>query len=108
MKHFDHALFASLSFAAPETWIDVMMSVGTFLEGLLGSVILHSWSNKILFCTSASSVPLVSCQVESQSCNGMSYEPALISEKKFSATSVRRLLILKTFKSCGLKTEMTP
>ena len=65
----DHALFASLSFAALETWTDVLMRVGTSLVGLntlrrtalLGSVILHSWSNKILFCTFASSVPLVPC-----------------------------------------------
>ena len=34
MEHFDHALFASLLFAAPETWTDVLMRVGTSLVGL--------------------------------------------------------------------------
>ena len=62
-------LYSPDSFAAPETWTDIPMRVETSLVGLntlrrtalLGSVILHSWSNKIMFCTSALSVPLVPC-----------------------------------------------
>ena len=64
VEHFNHALFAGLSIVVPETWTDVLNVVGLNTlrrTALLGSVILHSWSNKILFCTSASSVPLVPC-----------------------------------------------
>ena len=66
MKHFAHALFTSLPFAARGTWLTMLMRVGTSwavqntlnLFSLLGNETWHLCTSRILFYTFVLSAPL--------------------------------------------------
>ena len=62
---------------------------------LLDNGTWHSFSSRILFYMLALSTPS-----GPWSCNGISYDSALISKRKFSTISVKRLFIMNTRRSC--------